>query len=323
MLRALVHATDRRADADGEFILRLSPKAQTTLGVKTGDYVVVKAGGGKPVPGHADKSFQVLAAVRGPSQGDEPLPDTVDDSGHLTLAQVRLDVTLREAIGAKVLGEQPDRAEVTVEHSSFPVRPGFLARCLGYQFVVCRVQKAFSGDAETPLCRTSPSVIQGLGLKDRGVAVVLSPQSQVTARMLPLADSYLRHERKEVKADSPSDRIGSLMDYDNYLGNNVDFGWRVPDIHIDLDTRRMLDVVPGQPVSVRREPVALLLEKVPLIIAPIILAFFTTVIKEGKWESLLTWTPLIAGFFAALLLFALAVFEIRSSVQRPLTSRSR
>ena len=35
------------------------------------------------------------------------------------------------------------------------------------------------------------------------------------------------------------------MDYDQHLGNDVKFGWRAPDIHIDLDTRRMLGVVPG------------------------------------------------------------------------------
>src|SRR5882724_6246313 len=100
MLRALVHATDDRADAGGEFILRLSPKAQMTLSVKTGDYVEVKAGKGKPVPGHTDKCFQVLAAVRGLPQQDAAWPeDTVDASDSVTLTHVRMDVTLREAIG--------------------------------------------------------------------------------------------------------------------------------------------------------------------------------------------------------------------------------
>jgi hypothetical protein len=103
MLRALVHATYDRADAHGEFIMRLSPKARMTLGVKTGDYVVVKAQGGKHVPGEPGTCFQVLAGVRGLSQQDKPLPkETVDDSGHVTLAHVRLDETLRDATWARL-----------------------------------------------------------------------------------------------------------------------------------------------------------------------------------------------------------------------------
>ncbi len=135
-----------------------------------------------------------------------------------------------------------------------------------------------------PSAGPAPSIIESLGLKDRGLGVVLSPKNQVTVRILPLAESYLTHERATVEANTSSEQIGSLADFDKYLNPNVKFEWRVPDIHIDFDTRQLLGVVPGQPVWVRREPVRLFwYEKVPLSIAPIILvilAVFATLFSR-------------------------------------------
>lgn len=329
VIAAVVYRTYDRADANGEFIIRMSSDARDLLHVRKGQYVVVTADPDKPIPGSPTECFRVVAAVRDFSLQDESLPAKgFNISGQLVYA-VRLDVTLREAIGVKPCDEQcpvetmPDWARIKVQRLSAKVRTR-IAKLLGYQFVVCRVQKALSGDAETPLCRTSSSIIESLGLKDRGLGVVLSPKKQETVRILPLAESYLSHERSKVEAGTSCEEIGCFADFDKYLDRNVKFEWRLPDIHLDFDTRELLGVVPGQPVWVRREPWRLFIEKISLSIAPIILvvlAVLGTVIVEGNFDKLFSFKTagltLVLAILAFVALALLGGFEIRTSVKRP------
>ncbi len=167
MIPAVAYRTYDRADANGEFIIRMSSAAQKALGVRAGEYVVVAAPPEKPVPGSPTECFQVVAAVRDFSQRDESneassLPQKEFNLSGQIVHAVRLDVTLREAIGVKAseghahVGKMPDLAKINLQRLGAKVRTGIPTKLLGYQFVVCRVQKALSGDAETPLCRTSP-----------------------------------------------------------------------------------------------------------------------------------------------------------------------
>ena len=322
-IEAVVHPTDNRGDAEGEFIIQLPSGAMKTLEVQDREYVVVKMINGKEIPGYPDQCFQVVAAVRNLPQGALAIsqPNKEDDSGRVTPCHVRLDLTLRQAIGAKTFEEDGALAHVFVERPEFPLqRKSFtrFAQFLSYQFVVCRVQLSLAGDAETPLGRTSPAVIQSLGLKDRGVVVVLSPKRQIEVRILPLPD-FKGEKRQEVTPNMTREELESWMEYDGYLGGprGMKLGWRLPEIHLDLETRRMLGVVPGQSVWVRREPWSLLVEKAPILLSPIILALFATIIRnDDDWGKFFTAKIVIAVFVTFVLLIVFAVMEIRSQITR-------
>jgi hypothetical protein len=308
-LRALVHPTEDRRDAGRGFI-RLTKQGQKKLRVRTGDYVVV--GGRKYLPGRRDKPFEVLAAVGN-------LFDRKDAGVPPEFEEVQLDMTLREATGVTTWRENPELAEVTlcrprkIRSWRRRIRDSF-AGVLGYQYVVCRVQKAFSADMETSLCRTSSATIQNLGLKEQGVVVIRSAHDEeLKLRVLPLPEKNLP-PLGFVQQDTPDDEIGPLTDFDRYLGLDVESGRRVPNLHLDRESRHTLGVAAGQPVWVRRAVWPLLEEKLRGVVYTVVLALVTFFLKDATTlERMISASIVLAIGVIPLLL--LAVLEIRNSVR--------
>src|ERR1044071_8825871 len=177
-IEVCVLPTQRRIRAKNEFIVQMGHSEMDAIGVQCCSYVTVETG-----PDVAGRKLRVLAGVR-------CLPKPIcGNPCKLGVSHVRMDLALRQAVGVSQCNTWSSPSTVVLRRARRPP-VHFLSKCLGYQYVVCRVQRAHSGDAETPLCRAPEWVMQTLGLNDGGgLIVAVSTRHSVKIRMLPLTPS--------------------------------------------------------------------------------------------------------------------------------------
>ncbi len=339
-LRSRVSPTQYRSDAHREFLIRLSHEARKRLDVRIGDRITVEFRGG-PVadatepglipawlPGTDKKHyFRVLAAVR--NLKDPALERTErfegDDPGRW-LAHVRMDMTLRDAIGVET-GE-----DVFLFPTDDTIRVPPVARMLDFQYVVCRVHFAFPGSMETPNCIARPSTIEALGLDRRGIVFIESPCGHhVEASLVPIDEDQrtLARENEQalrLAAETPEREIHPGANYDLYLDElkrrrHRPAGHRdLPPIFMDASIRRRLHVQAGQAVWVRRATGPLYVERLMDVMTPLTLAIVGAILtipdKLVHPDSSTRW--IVVAILTSLIFFGgLAWWEVRASIRAP------
>lgn len=284
------------SDGNGEYFVRLSEDDQKKANVWGEDYVAVF--GTKYLPGKKNREDDPLAppvtiaALRSANR-TEPV-----EGGNC-----HIDMRLRDAIGVDIGGKVS--IEALTRNRSNQIAPCCVSKLLGFQWVVCRVLKAFGDDMETPVCRAYSHVLQLLGIPEGGMVQIESVHGGVRRRLLPLSEQQVSGETKQqLHSYSIFDEIGALVDFDNYLGLDQDRS--VAQIHIDHETRKALKARPGDPVWVRRDPREIVFKGISKHGAALMLATLGIVLKgTTSWVLIV---PLV-------ILTTIYILEVRSQVR--------
>jgi hypothetical protein len=295
-----VHRTIKRHDDNGEFIIRLTPRA-IQLFPRRCQYVVVQSVGGELIAEDGThRSPEVIAAVRSLAR-DDKLAATDD------ISFCQLDMSLRVAVG--VIGYDPKNgnplANVTGragfvkiaplrkrDGADRNIQPSWTASWIKFQWMLFRVQHALTGDFETPICRVRGCYLASLGIEDRGVVVVESVHGQVTRRLLAADDDL---------------RSAAESDFEKQLG--IDDDLKMPSIYMDHATRDQLGVIPGQTVWVRRQLGSIFRREVLKIASALALAFIGIAFSVPvHWTIILLIAMVVA-------LLACAIIECRDAVR--------
>lgn len=223
--------TDKRPGSEGTFIVRLTRARSRQLRMKNGQYARVRYG---------NSSVTACLSI------DDELAD--DET-------IRMDQTLRTAIGLEPMMQRPDREELVYRpygagDLKFPINvqksefkgPGLLTRTLKQQYLVCTVHNAMVWDMENPIVRMAEWAMQSLGLEPGDQVCLINENHHLSMRCLPLDTKHqlpLRIMEEDFAA------------WKYPLPENEDL--RLPWITIDRQTRLALDVQPWEPILVGRD----------------------------------------------------------------------
>jgi len=296
-IRFKAYRTITRQDDDGEFIIRLPPKTRALLrnrryvAIRTTETRLATTDGVAVMP-------EVVAAVRG-LRADDHLAAEIDE------AFCQLDMSLRVAVGAKgydpqngkVLTDKTGDADViAVTPLARDLAPPRLASWIGFQWLLFRVERALTGDFETPICRVEPQYLTSLGIADGGVVVIEAVRGTAIRRLLAVGD----------RQDADSDR-----DAEKKLGVSSDL--YMPLIFMDKSTRDQLRVEPGQVVWVRRELWSVLRRELLKVASALVLTVMGLIFSVHEVFS--GWLLVEVTALSVLLMLGLALLECRNAVR--------
>jgi len=264
--------TDTRPGSEGTYIVRLSQANSERLKAGNGDYLRVRYGNG---------SVMACLSVDVKSDDDET---------------IRMDQTLRTAIGLATIMQGPEKKEliyspdwggdlkypIVIQRAKFG-GPNRLTRTLRQQYLICVVHHAMATDMETPLVRLAARAMQVLGIEPGDRVRLINGERHKTLRCLPL-DPKFQLPLKTMEKD--------FADWKYQLTEDEDL--RLPWITLDLQTRLALDVQPWQPIMVGRDTYyALKSEFSQVALAVVLAALGGAIVVNNLFAQL---AILLAGF---------------------------
>ena len=192
-------------------------------------------------PDHQQLFGRRYVAIRNPAFAEDN-PDSTAEVGVVPKYDVRvqidriiLDETTMLAIGLP----HGERVAIRPTRRSPPV---IRTRIFGYRHCLCRVTRTGVEYMEKPLARVPQSVFEVLGI---------NPDEQITIERHPQQDDHKSVSLRAVRSESPRPQLQSRMrnsspDYEEVSGTED-----LPAVQMDLLTRTILGVDPGDTVYIR------------------------------------------------------------------------
>ena len=229
--------TDTRPGSEGTYIVRLSQANSKRLKARNGNYLRIRYG-----------NNSVMACLS--------VDDKLDDNETIRNETIRMDQTLRTALGLTTIMQGPKKKELIYSPAGggdlkYPIvirrerfkGPNWLTKTLRQQYLVCVVHHAMAADMETPLVRLAMRAMQVLGIEPGDRVRLINGEHHKTLRCLPL-DPAFQLPLKTMEKDF-ADWMYELPKKDKDL--------RLPWITLDLQTRLALNVQPWQSIIVGRD----------------------------------------------------------------------
>lgn len=237
-----VNGTNKRNSPKGHFLVQLSEEDIKACKLKSNRNVIITHDTGEiEVVDGEEKSIEinVLARLHKCSE--------IKEEG-----TIRLDQTIRAAIGVNKKTDETERHEVSIDkvpkNRNRPISEWLFS--FGRQRSIARVLMATFTDMEVNICRIRETTMECIGIENGDKIVIESTTKRIKIRALNLSEQMVRVREEGQKIDTSfySLKTNPRLSAIKNINKDDDLPW----ILIDFDARNELEVKIGDPVVIYR-----------------------------------------------------------------------